>query len=288
MTPGRLCPALDESQYADWYPKRMGRSTQPEAATRALRRSIEHLRGAFPARPPLSVLGVGSGTGELDRTWAAMLAEHFPLRHYDAIEPNPEHVSALRRNLDQVSRATPGLETTVHACTVEQWRTTRSYHFIHMAHCVHWFADPVDSVMRARERLIPGGTIFIILQSERGVPRLYEPFMERFKGHHQASLTAETVSQMLRDAGCDHDMVLHDARLDVTDCLDRRPEGIEVLSFLLQCDLRQAEPTDLDELVAEVRRISVPVAGRWFLLEPLAAIELGDAAPGIPPHPPNG
>jgi SAM-dependent methyltransferase len=286
MTARRLCPALGESQYAAWYPKRMARSSQPAAATRALRGSIERLRDAFPARPPLSVLSVGSGTGELDRTWAAMLAEVFPLRAYDAIEPNRQHVSALRHNLDELARAAPGVESTVHACTMEEWESSASYHFIHMVHCLHWFADPVASVKRARERLVPGGRLLIILQSERGVPRLYEPFMERFKGHREASLTAETASRMLREAGCDHEMTLHDARLDVTDCVDRRAGGVEVLSFLLQCDLHCAEPADLDELVAEVRRISVPAGERRFLLEPLAAIELGAEALGTAPRSP--
>ena len=51
-----------------------------------------------------------------------------------------------------------------------------------------------------------------------------------------------------------------DAALDCGSCLARTADGLGVLSFCLECDLRSAPPTVLDAVVAEVRQRCRPAA----------------------------
>jgi SAM-dependent methyltransferase len=191
------------------------------------------------------VLSIGSGKGDLDVLLAAQIDhdEDVHVIQWDAVEPNGEHLVDLHNNLKTISETT-GASTRLFEGTIESLTSSDSpiakskYSIIHMIHCVHWFQDPVASLVKSRSLLAVGGKLLVYLQSDRGVPRLYG-FMEKLKGHGLASLTAEALCKSIQAHDDDFKLSMHHipATLDVSDIISRSDTGYQILSFLLSCDL---------------------------------------------------
>eukprot|EP01006_Ploeotia_vitrea_P000630 TRINITY_DN103378_c0_g1_i1.p1 TRINITY_DN103378_c0_g1~~TRINITY_DN103378_c0_g1_i1.p1 ORF type:complete len:302 (-),score=17.29 TRINITY_DN103378_c0_g1_i1:279-1061(-) len=253
----------------------MARSTMPEVQTERFIQFVSNMKERRSSATPLSVLSVGSGTGVLDQEWAGILAESFDLKDYDALEPNTVHIPELQRTLATMESNINGLQTHLLTTTFENAPHTKQYDLILFVHSAHWLTDAVDSISKARRLLTTSGCILIILQSQLGVPRLYD-FMAYYKGDSKASLTAEELCSALDAEGICHKVYYAKATINVSECVSLQPQGVNVLSFMLNCDLNTIQPqTKLMPLIEKLQDCAVQAAdGSLFIEEPIAFVEV--------------
>lgn len=264
---------LTEKQYSQWHVMRMARSSMPEVEKRAFNAFLQQLttRRSGDRLPNFSTLSVGSGRGDLDLEWNQVLSRYVSQDRYDCLEPNSDHLSYLENNLKRMKELHPDLKGQVITSTMETYEGEQLYDLIHFVHCVHWFQNPVNSLKKALKMLRPGGILYIVVQSEKGIPQLYH-HVQSLHPSGLGQLTAEDLSALLSESDLDHKLEYFDAQIDVRDCLAQNEHGFDVLSFLLNTQFRNLEDRKQIQIIDQLHRLT---RTSGFFYEPVAHIILG-------------
>lgn len=259
---------LDASRYAQTFAVFVARSFEYPAMTDRLVGVAADLPDGF------ACLDIGAGTGKVIGDWLAAGGRR-PGR-YVAIEPNPDHVTALRETVAACDiEADVIVEPFHHGFAIEG-----EYDLALFSHSVYWLGDPAACVRRAYDALRPGGWVVVFVQGPFGVhpmARLYEPLFERDRPrgpNHE--LSSHELVRDLRAAGLDPRVDFDPTPLDLTGLFDAgaERERDEFISFCLQIEFAElAEPIKSD-VIAYLRAACVEEAQRLLWYEPNATVWL--------------
>lgn len=220
-------------------------------------------------RSELKILSVGSGEGEVDRDWIAHLEKKgFAIRKYVAVEPLENHIAPLRAHLES---ELPADVIEIRQQRIEDLALDEKFDLIHAVHVVHWLQQPERVLADLSRSCSAGGKMIVILQSDRGVPRLYDRFRD-VKSRRDGTLTAEVLCEQLRDVNLRFSCDYVPAELDVTEIVAGNETGKDLLRFLMSNDLSSVDARRFRDMCSYVESIAVRRGDRFILEEPFAFI----------------
>ncbi|XP_060769843.1 histamine N-methyltransferase-like isoform X1 [Neoarius graeffei] len=193
----------------------------------------------------LNMMGVGSGSGEIDVEILTQLhAKHPEARvEYEVVEPSG---NMLYKYKGLVSR-TPGLDhitfkfNNVTATEFESdWKqrnTDRKMDFIHMIQMLYYVKDPEATVSFFRSLLHKDGKLLVILVSgQSGWHKLLKTYQAQlYKSDVHLFLTMGDIRNFLDAKGIPYQSHTLPSQLDITECFTAGDEkGELLLDFLTQ------------------------------------------------------
>ncbi|XP_070553909.1 histamine N-methyltransferase-like [Ptychodera flava] len=131
------------------------------------------------------MLGVGSGSGEIDLMMITHLRKLFPSIQNVAIEPTPDLADKYRSLLKERQQLLEGVETEWREQTLEGFQnsygSTVSYHFISVISSLYYVDDYRASLRYLYDLLEDGGVMIIMMiADDSGFARLWRklPYLE--------------------------------------------------------------------------------------------------------------
>ena len=261
-----IAPPLDHAFYAKSYEQRKAASTMTTMTIEWFQQHMKTLlvkshlttqeKGA--EKKPFSVLSIGSGEGDIDCEIINSLITHLQPTstslNYVALEPNAIHRQRFQERVDQV---TFGENVTVQVRDDYfdlQFEDEQIYDLVLLTHVLYYFDEPYQAIQHALAQANKYGQLVIIHQTKIGIPQIQQEYMQELKGDQQGMLSAEAIKSLLDEQLEVYQSHTLDAYLDVSECLQTSALGINIMSFCLECDLRQLPETTFTQLVHAFRQ----------------------------------
>lgn len=258
---------LSNHQYAEFHSLRKSASTMDRLQKQKFNQIIDARLGQFEHRK-IKILSVGSGTGDFDLEIIRYLKEKgFEIKKYVCVEPIHEHIASLKKNLmTELSEK----QIVIKETTVENLEITEKFHLVHNVHVIHWVNKPVDAIKQFEEYLEESGLSVTVLQSEKGMPRVYNELMPALKGNKNGSLTAEALIHGMKMQGMqNYSLEYVPAELDVTSIIEGSEKGKKILQFVISSQLSDKE---FSIAASKVKELAQNAQNHWLVKEPFAFI----------------
>ncbi|MGB5634456.1 MAG: methyltransferase domain-containing protein [Waterburya sp.] len=279
-----IAPPLDDEFYAESYELRKAASTMTVAAIEWFRNNLTLLLGkensSSPQDDTFSVLSIGSGEGDIDleiiQSLVTQLNPQLKKLRYEALEPNPIHRDRFLERLEQASFG-ENVEISVRSNSFEpdKFDPEEQYDLVLLTHVLYYFDDPYQAIQSALKQTKEGGQVVIIHQTATGIPQIQQEHMLDAKGNQNEMFTAEDIKKLLDAKSQQHQFYNVDARLDVTDCLQGLASGVKIMSFCLECDLRQLQEAKFTKILQGFWRLAeIEDTGKAFIKEPIGVFVL--------------
>ena len=230
-------------------------------------------RSPVSADKTYAVLSVGSGEGDVDFAFidalTAALSPRWNGLRYDALEPNAVQRALFEQRLAQTpldARVT----VTMDDQSIEQIDDTthaQRYDLILFVHVFYYFETPTQIIADALKLLKPNGRLMIVHQTPIGIPEIQQAHMLAIKGDEAEMFTTDDLRDLLDAEEYLYRYEQIDAHLDVTDCLRETEDGLKIMSFCMECDLRPVDYTSILQAFAELAENRPN--GRALLHEPI-------------------
>ncbi|MGB7058171.1 MAG: class I SAM-dependent methyltransferase [Geitlerinemataceae cyanobacterium] len=279
-----VAPPLDDEFYAESYELRKAASTMTVAAIDWFRSHVTVLLEGSYSRShqddTLSVLSIGSGEGDIDleiiHSLIPKLNSRWKRLKYVALEPNPIHRQQFLQRIDKAS-FDQSVEVSVRDDYFEpgKFESEQKYDLVLLTHVLYYFDDPYQAIQSALKQTKEGGQVIIVHQTAKGIPQIQREHMLEVKGNQNEMFTAEDIRNLLDTQFYQHQFYHVDARLDVTECLQRLETGIKIMSFCMECDLRQLQEAKFFKILQAFWRLAeIEDSGRAFIQEPIGIFVL--------------
>ncbi|NER23838.1 MAG: methyltransferase domain-containing protein [Symploca sp. SIO1B1] len=283
-----VAPPLDDEFYAQSYELRKAASTMTVAAIEWFRSNVGLLlEGGYSGslqEDTFSVLSIGSGEGDIDleiiHSMIPRLKPRWKRLRYVALEPNAIHRDRFLQRLDQAS-FDESVEVCVRDECFEPGRLAgeEKFDLVLLTHVLYYFDDPYQAIRSALTQTKEGGQVLIVHQTARGIPQIQQEHMLEAKGNQNEMFTAEDIQRLLETQSQKHQYYHVDARLDVTECLQRLESGVKIMSFCMECDLRQLQEAKFAKILQAFWRLAeIEDSGRAFIQEPIGVFVLKTTA----------
>ncbi|XP_038069076.1 histamine N-methyltransferase-like [Patiria miniata] len=217
---------------------------------------VGKLQATVDGREELRVLGVGSGSGEMDCAMLEKLKRRFPRINNRVVEPSCELLGQYKALAQSKAHELQGVECDFRQQKLEQYEKAgdaTKFHFISAVHCMYHLDDYDSSLEYLYNCLIPGGAILVIHLSENsGLCRYRERFPCFQPSDHNYSTSADIRSSLDR-RGIPYTQHPYPVRLDITKCFDQASEeGGLLVDFLTNVlNYRKTAPEDMQRTVME-------------------------------------
>ncbi len=231
--------------------------------------------GRTYGRPPLDVVSIGSGGGDLDLSVVRSLRKTHGTRRYTGVDPNPVECDRCRALMRTVG---PGFEALVLDATFEDAELPLAAHdLVFAVQTLYYLGDVPAALARAVGLLRPHGEL-VVFQAPRG------------KLNRLSSLSWELLLRRRIDFSEDLEPLLEpfdtdvssiDAWLDVSPCFERGAEAraVALRDFILQVDSGRLDPECVAAIDAYLEAISRrDEQGRWWVPHPVNAHVIRQAA----------
>ncbi|MEW6386611.1 MAG: class I SAM-dependent methyltransferase [Thermodesulfobacteriota bacterium] len=266
METGQFAPPLGPEAYARCFATFRSISNEWQAM---LKWSGEVLPGLLPAKEQLSILSVGSGTGEFDVEFARLLQAKFKSLQYVTIEPNLTECRQLQSRI--AASHLDKIQFEIDPVAFENFPRQQRFDLILFSHCLYYLPDRDQALTQARDLLLGSGLLLIFHQTPQGIDQIQQRFMRRVKGDENEMFTSREIQAILEGHRLPYRLEVLESFLDVTSCFQPdSPTGRELLSFFLESDVRQVRPELQQEIVAYLKEISFPNQERRLLYHPVA------------------
>ncbi|MGK7919303.1 MAG: methyltransferase [Trichodesmium sp.] len=279
-----FAPPLDDKFYAESYELRKAASTMTVSAIEWFRNNVTVLLEGSYSRShqndTLSVLSIGSGEGDIDieiiQSLIPRLNPRWKQLRYVALEPNSIHRDRFLQRLNQESFG-QNVEVSVRDDYFEpgQFESEQKYDLVLLTHVLYYFDEPYQAIQSALKQTKEGGQVVIVHQTATGIPQIQREFMLEAKGNQNEMFTAEDIRNLLDTESHPHQYHHVDARLDVTECLQGLENGIKIMSFCMECDLRQLQEAKFAKILQAFWRLAeIEDSGKAFINEPIGVFVL--------------
>ncbi|XP_068187745.1 histamine N-methyltransferase-like [Antennarius striatus] len=211
----------------------------------------------------LNIIGVGSGSGEIDIRILSMLRLKYPLMSVDneVVEPNPQQIHDYKELVSQ----TPGLDYIKwkwNNMTVQDfekdWKEkerTKKFDFIHMFEMLYYVKDRGATISFFQSLLKKNGKLFIsLLAGDSGWGKLDKTYGNRFREPEVSTVFIDEIKQYLDSKGGSYQSYLLTSQTDITECfIEGNEEGELMLDFLTEVlNFSKSAPPDLKAGVLEL------------------------------------
>lgn len=245
---------LSDDFYAESYGLRKAASTMTQAAVDWLSQQAKSILEHIPASSDrtFSVLSVGSGEGDIDfefiNALTGSMCPHWEQLEYTMLEPNATQYSLLTNRL-QSTPLNPYVEVTLHQNRIEDVNPDIFHHrfdLILFVHVFYYFDQPEQVISKAMQFLKSNRSLMIIIhQTPIGIPKIQQKHMLSIKGNEIEMFTTKNIRELLDRQNYNYCYQQIDAHLDITDCLQETDDGLKIMSFCMECDLRQIDYTPI-------------------------------------------
>lgn len=251
---------LTEEEYAHFHLLRKNASSMDTCQRKKFDVIIRN-QVTFWNGKAISVLSVGSGIGDFDCEIIQSLKNNgLMIKKYVCVEPIHENIEPLRVNLRKILTDD---QFEVVESLFETYDFSDSFDFIHNVHVIHWMKDPVRALKKMNNLLKYEGISISVLQSEKGMPRIYQALKTSTKG----ALTAESLMAMARSAGIEYHLDYVLAHLDVSSIIKHEELGKKILQFVISSRLNQ---TQYEAAIPLIRGFTKEEHGKFLIEEPFA------------------
>ena len=153
---------------------------------------------------------------------------------------------------------------------------------------VHYFDEPYQAIQSALNQTKKGGRVVIVHQTATGIPQIQREHMLEVKGNQNEMFTAEDIRNLLDTQSHQHQYHHVDAHLDVTECLQCLETGVKIMSFCMECDLRQLQEAKFTKILQAFWRLAeIEDSGKAFIREPIGVFVLPAPSATIPERSPE-
>lgn len=282
-----IAPPLDNEFYAESYELRKAASTMTPAAIEWFRSNVATLLGGNDLNShnddTFSVLSIGSGEGDIDidiiHSLNSNLKPRWKRLKYVALEPNPIHRDRFLQRLDKASFG-ENVEVSVRDDYFDPGRfeSQDRHDLVLLTHVLYYFKQPYQAIEVALNQTKEGGRVVIVHQTATGIPQIQRQHMLEVKGNQNEMFAAEDIKKLLDTKSHQYHFNNVDARLDVTKCLQRSETGVKIMSFCMECDLRQLQESKFAKILQAFWRLAeIEDSGKAFIREPIGVFVLKQA-----------
>lgn len=185
------------------------------------------------------VLGIGSGSGEVDYMFLEQLVKKYSNISHISLERSDENI-ALFKSL--VARGT------IKGVTWEwkqiMWdhywfgmvksKDPRKFHFIHTVHNLIYIKDVAAAIMNMYELLAEGGVLLMIVVSEQsGTYNLRKKFPDLVDKDGLSNVSSAEIIEILQTHDIPFERIKQQSRVDITTCFQKgRKEGALLIDHL--------------------------------------------------------
>lgn len=279
-----IAPPLDDEFYAESYGLRKAASTMTVAAIEWFRNNLTLLLEGSDSRShkndTFSVLSIGSGEGDIDleiiHSLLPRLNPRWQQLRYVALEPNSIHRDRFLQRLDQVS-FDKNVSVSVRDEYFQPGRLAEEeqYDLVLLSQVLYHFDDRYQAIQSALSQTKEGGQVVIVHQTAMGIPQIQQEHMLEVKGNQNEMFTAEDIKKLLDTKSHQYQYHQVDARLDVTECIQSLETGVKIMSFCLECDLRQLQEAKFAKILQAFEKLAdIEDSGRAFIQEPIGVFVL--------------
>eukprot|EP00057_Strongylocentrotus_purpuratus_P033764 XP_792696.1 PREDICTED: histamine N-methyltransferase [Strongylocentrotus purpuratus] len=206
---------------------------------------LDKLVESFSAETQINVLGVGSGSGEMDSKMAASIKTRFKSVRNVVVEPGEKQLEKYRSLVESKKSEFEGIEFDHRQLSIDEYRAlegnhSSKYHFINAIQSLYYADDFNDTIRYLYDCLEEGGILLITIISDiSGSWRLWNHFPRL-----QDIIGPYFCVQHLRQGLSSHDIPFHDipfdenhqrAHVDITSCFEKgSKEGKLLVDFISQ------------------------------------------------------
>ncbi|XP_038066471.1 histamine N-methyltransferase-like [Patiria miniata] len=199
------------------------------------------------------VLGVGSGSGEMDSPVLNMLSKRFPRINKCVVEPNPRFLDQYKARAQSEVHELQGLYYEWRQQTIQQYEKagdSAKFHFISAIHSIYYVDE--SSLMYLYDRLEPGGIMLVVLRSDKSGHARFWNRLQSFR-HRFVYTDAALVRNVLDSRGIPYTHFHEPQFLDITKCFDEASEeGSLLVDFLTQTvHFKETAPEDVQRSMME-------------------------------------
>ncbi|MEE6489116.1 hypothetical protein FKM82_015495 [Ascaphus truei] len=166
----------DNSRYVESFRVFLKNSTEHQCMQQFIETKLpEVISSIGNEKSTLDVLGIGSGSGEIDLQMLSKIQVKYPgvLINNNIVEPSAEQIFCYKErvaktpDLDNITFSWHKKTSTEYEHQVNEQKEYRKYDFIHMIQMLYYVKDVPATLKFFRSCLSPNGKLLIILVSEK-------------------------------------------------------------------------------------------------------------------------
>ncbi|XP_022080516.1 histamine N-methyltransferase-like [Acanthaster planci] len=212
---------------------------------------VAKIKATLGEQEELRVLGIGSGSGEMDLKMLTKLLPRFPLINNRVVEPSQDQLlkyKALAQTRAQELQGVVNFDWRQQ--TIDQYEQTgdsRKYHFISSVHSIYYAKDIDSSLMTLYNSLESGGVMMVVtISDESGFWRLWNRF-PHFQDNLMTFISTAHVRSSFDRRGIPYTQHHQRSRVEITQCFDETSEeGALVVDFLTHVlKFKETAPAEL-------------------------------------------
>ncbi|XP_008636431.1 PREDICTED: carnosine N-methyltransferase 2 [Corvus brachyrhynchos] len=236
--------SLTAEEYVEAFKSFLDHSTEHQCMDEFNKEQMPNIvAGVGTGKSTISVLGVGSGTGEQDLKMIRILQAVHPGVFIDneIVEPNPQHVAAYKElvnqapDLQNVSFIWHQLTSLEYEQQVKEKGTHKKFDFIHMIQMLYRVEDIPNTIKFFHSCLDHHGKLLIIILSDSsGWASLWKKYRDCLpatdSGHY---ITSSGITEVLQRLGVEHRVYEFPSGWDITECfIEGDALGGRMMDFL--------------------------------------------------------
>ncbi|XP_035686850.1 histamine N-methyltransferase-like [Branchiostoma floridae] len=215
------------------------------------------------------VLGIGSGSGEVDSIILKKLLQRHNSVYNRVVEPAEDLIERYKARVRE-DTSLQAVEFDWRQQTAEEYflteePVTTTFNLVHAVHVLYHVKDLHATLRNMWEQLADGGHMVVQIKSDNGVGgRLYDKMWEHFgEGDRLKSVFRMScdIKEWLDNMGIGYDTSEEDTNINVTECFKENSEtGMRLLEFFTLTPYIANEP-ELRSTVLEYIRNNSSVVG---------------------------
>ncbi|XP_041472060.1 histamine N-methyltransferase B-like [Lytechinus variegatus] len=193
---------------------------------------LDKMTESFSVDTKINVLGVGSGSGEMDSKMATSIKSRFSSVRNVIVDPGKKQLD-LYRSLVEVNDFPAGIEFDFHEAGIDEFLISEGepptkYHFINAVQSIYYVDDMKGTVDNLYRRLEAGG-VFLITMISSEARNASMKLWDRFPPAQRYD-SSDFLKQILSSLDIAFEEHHHVNNLDIAHCFD---EGSEEGTYLL-------------------------------------------------------
>lgn len=233
----------------------------------------DNLLDSLPHKENISILSVGSGSGDFDLQLIKLVASKFKSVDYVAVEPNKVHSRQFK--IKTITYPLQGIRFRIHTLPFEELRIDTRFDLIHLTHCLYYVPDRAGAVLKALNMIVDHGIVLIFHQTPMGINQIQRRFLKRVKGTEKDMFSSKELQDILDRHHIKYRLNIINSFMDISDCLTSDSEATQkLISFFLECDTRQLLPEIRQKICRFIKELSCNDQGHSLIFQPVAVFSL--------------